>query len=138
MTEKRRETIPEKRHGAATDAQHEAANGHSISFLKGAFVGTLVGTAVGILFAPHAHAALRSLRRQLTDTAADIGDAAADRYREAGAQVSDAVDDLHEQGREAYGKVLSAVGRGAQDVEHHATETRTELNRGAPKARRTS
>lgn len=129
MTEKRRETMTEER--------LEATNGHGdqgVSFLRGLFAGALVGTAAGILFAPQAYAALRSFRRQLTDTAENIGDAAAERYRQTSAQVSDAVDDLHEKGRGAYGKVLSAVVRGAQDVESHATEAQAELRRSAPKA----
>jgi hypothetical protein len=63
-----------------------------------------------------------------------VGDAAAERYRQASTQVSDAVDDLHEKGRGAYGKVLSAVARGAQDVKDHATDAQIELDRSAPKA----
>jgi gas vesicle protein len=120
-----------------TEKRLEATNDHggqAASFLKGLFAGALVGTAAGILFAPQAVAALRSLRRQLTDTAANIGDAAAERYQQASTQVSDAVDDLHEKGRGAYGKVLSAVVRGAQDVKNHATEAQTELDRSAPNA----
>jgi len=120
-----------------TEKRLEATNDHGgqgASFLKDLFAGALVGTAAGILFAPQAVAALRSLRRQLTDTAANIGDAAAERYQQASTQVSDAVDDLHEKGRGAYGKVLSAVVRGAQDVKNHATEAQTELDRSAPKA----
>ena len=129
MTEKQRDTMTEQR--------LEATNGHggqSVSFLKGLFAGALIGTGAGIRFAPQAYAALRNLRRQLTDTAANVGDAAAERYRQASTQVSDAVDDLHEKGRGAYGKVLSAVARGAQDVKDHATDAQIELDRSAPKA----
>jgi hypothetical protein len=76
---------------------------------------------------------LRNLRRQVTDTAANVGDAA-ERYRQASTQVTDAVGDLREKGQGAYGKVLSTVARGAQDVKDHATEAHIELDRGESKA----
>lgn len=130
MTEKRYETM--------TDNRLEATHGQGVSFLKGLFAGALVGTAAGVLFAPQAYAALRNLRRQVTDAAANIGDAAAERYQQASAQVSNAVDDLHEKGRGAYGKVLVAVARGAEEVKNHATEAQTELDRPKASARHSS
>jgi gas vesicle protein len=125
--------MTEKRYDTMTGQPLEATNGQG-SFVKGLCAGALVGTAAGIFFAPQASAALRSLRRQLTDTAANVGDAAAARYRQASTQVSDAVDDLHEKGRGAYGQVLSVVARGAQDVKDHATDAKAELDRSASKA----
>ena len=129
--------MTEERHDTVAEERREATNGHSchgVSFLKGLFAGALVGTAAGILVAPRAQATLRALRRQVTEAAATIGDAAVDGYRQAGAQVSDAVDDLHDKGREAYGKVLRAVVHGAQEVKTLATEAGTERHRPAPKA----
>jgi gas vesicle protein len=125
MTEKPGDTM--------TETRLEATNGQGISFLTGLISGALIGTGIAILFAPQASAALRRLRRQVADTAATAGDAAGERYRQASAQVSDAVDHLHEKGRGAYGSVLGAVARGAQDVKDHATDARIELVRSAPK-----
>ena len=110
-----------------TEPRLEAAAGHSSGFLKGLVGGALIGTAAGVLFAPQINAALRNIRRQLTDTAAGASDAAAEKYREATTRVGDAVDDLQQKGRAVYGKALSAVVRGAEDVKERATEARSEL-----------
>jgi hypothetical protein len=72
-------------------------------------------------------AAVRNLRGQLTDAAAGAGDAAAARYRAATTRVGDAVDDRQQKGRGVYGKALSAVVRGAEDVNERATEAQIEL-----------
>ncbi len=117
----------------------EAAAGHRSRFLTGLVGGALIGTAAGVLFAPQINAALRNIRRQLTDTAAGASDAAAEKYREATTRVGDAVDDLQQKGRAVYGKALSAVVRGAEDVKERATEARSELDQSAaPAARRSS
>ena len=97
----------------------------------------MIGAAVGVVFAPQAQAALRTLRRQLKDAGAS--DTAAERYREAATRVGDAVDDLEQKGREVYGKALSVVVRGAEDVKERATEAQAELDqRAAHAARRSS
>lgn len=75
--------------------------------LAGLFAGALLGTAAGVLFAPQIQAALRNLRRELTDAAADA---------------RDTVDDLQEKGRGAYGKALSVVARGAEEVKERVAE----------------
>jgi gas vesicle protein len=131
MNETRQENTTEPR---------QAAAGHSSGFLlKGLVGGALIGTAAGVLFAPQISAALRNIRRQLTDTAAGTSDAAAAKYREATTRVGDAVDDLQQKGRAVYGKALSAVVRGAEDVKERATEARSELDQcAAPAARRSS
>ena len=120
----------ETRHEDTTEPRVEAA-GQSSRFLKGLFGGALIGTAAGLLFAPQINAALRSIRRQLTDAAAGTSDAAAEKYREATTRVGDAVDDLHQKGRGVYGKALSAVVRGAEGVKERATEAQTELDKSA-------
>ena len=107
-------------------------------FLKGLVGGALLGTAAGVLFAPQIYSALRNIRRQLSVVRADAGDAAAERYRDARIRVADAVDDLHEKGRGVYGKALSVIVRGAEDVKERATEAQTKLDQAAAKAARRS
>lgn len=130
--------MTETRHEDHTGPRLKPANGHSSGFMKGLFGGALIGTAAGVLFAPQIYAALRDLRRQLTDAAADASDAAAERYRDATAAVGDAVDDLEQKGRGVYGKALNVVARGAEDVQKRATEAQTELDRSASNTTRRS
>jgi gas vesicle protein len=127
--------LTETRYEKTTERRPYAARGDRGSFLKGLFGGALIGTAAGVLFAPQIHAALQNRRRQLTDAAADAGDAATEKYREATTRAGDAVDDLKQKGREVYGKALSAVVRGAEDIKKHATEAQTELDQGGNAAR---
>ena len=115
-----------------------AAAGDSSPFLKGLFGGALIGTVAGVLLAPQIHAALRNIRRQLRDRAAGAGEAAADKYREATTSIGDAVDDLQQKGRAVYGKALSAVVRGAEDVKERATKAQSELDQSAADAARRS
>lgn len=119
-----------------TKPQVEAASRQSGHFLTGLFGGAMIGTAAGVLFAPELNAALRTLRRQLTDAAGDAGDAAAERYREATTRVGDAVDDLQKKSRSVYGKTLSVVARGAEDVAERAADAQIELERSASEAAR--
>jgi len=128
--------MTETRHENTTEPRLEAATGHSGGFLKGLFGGALVGTAAGVLFAPQIHAALRNVRRQLTDATADAGDAAAERYREVKTRVGDAVDDLQQKGRGVYGKALTAVVRGAEEIKERATEAQDELDHSDARAAR--
>jgi len=131
MNETRREDTTVPRLAAADD--------DSSRFLKGLFSGALIGTVAGVLLAPQIHAALRTIRRQLRDTAAAASDVAADKYREATTRVGDAVDDLQQKGRAVYGKALSAVVRDAEDVKEPATEAQAELDQSAAdEARRLS
>jgi gas vesicle protein len=126
--------MTETRHESTTEPRLEAPSGHNGDFLKGLVGGALIGAAVGVIFAPQAYAALRTLRRQLTDAS----DAAAERYREAATRVGDAVDDLEQKGRDVYGKALSVVVRGAEDIKERATEAQTELDQSAAHAARRS
>lgn len=127
----------ETRQEDTNEPRLEAAGNRSL-FLKGLFSGVLIGTAAGVLFAPQINAALRNVRRQLTDTAAGARDAAAEGYREATTRVGDAVDDLQQKGRGIYGKALSAVVRGAEDIKERATEAQSELDQSAAYAARRS
>ena len=121
--------MTETRYANTSQRRLHADRGHGGSFLRGLLSGALIGTAAGVLFAPQIQAALQNRRRQLTDAAASAGDASAEKYREAKTRIGDAVDDLKQKGRGVYGKALSAVVRGAEEVKGHATEAQTELDR---------
>lgn len=121
-----------------TNEPRVEAAGNRSRFLKGLFSGVLIGTAAGVLFAPQINAALRNVRRQLTDTAGGARDAAAEKCQEATTRVGDAVDDLQQKGRGVYGKALSAVVRGVEDVKERATEVQTELDQNPAFAARRS
>jgi gas vesicle protein len=101
----------------------------SQAFMKGVFGGALIGTAVGVLFATEIYAAWRHRQRQLIDAAANVSDAAAERYRDATSKAGDVVDDLQQKGRGVYGKALSVVGRGAEAVTERATDAQNDLQR---------
>src|SRR5688572_22463703 len=103
--------MTDTRHENITEQRFEPANGHRNDFLKGLFGGALVGAAAGAFFTPQMYAALRNLRRQMVDAAADANDAATERYRDATTAVGDAVDDLQQKGRGSYEKALSVVAR---------------------------
>ena len=128
--------MTETRHENTTEPRLEATNGQSGGFLIGLFGGALIGTAAGVLFAPQINAAVRNIRRELTDAATGVGDAAAARYRAATTRAGDAVDDLQQKGREVYLNTLSAVARGAEDVNERATEAEIDLNQTAVHAGR--
>ena len=128
--------MTETRHESITEPRLEAANGQSGGFLIGLFGGALIGTAAGILFAPQIKAAVRNIRRQLTDAAAGASDAATAGYRAAATRVGDALDDLQQKGQGVYENTLSAVARGAEDVKERATEAQIELDQTAVHAGR--
>jgi gas vesicle protein len=130
--------MTETGHENTTEPRLKAASGHSGSFLIGLFGGALIGTAAGVLFAPQINAAVRNLRRQLTDAAAGASDAASARYRAATTRVGDAVDDLQQKGPGVHGKALSAVVPGAEDVKEQAVEAQIELDQSAANAARRS
>jgi gas vesicle protein len=130
--------MDETRHEEIAEPRLEAAAGHGSRFLAGLVGGALIGTAAGVLFAPQINAALRNIRRQLTDAAAGASDTAAKKYRGATTRVADAVDDLQEKGRALYGNALTTVVRGAEDVKERATEARSELDQSAAYAARRS
>jgi gas vesicle protein len=130
--------MTEIRHANTTEPRRETASGERSGFLKGLWYGALIGTTAGALFAPQIHAALRNLRRQLTDAAAGASDAAAERYRDTTMRVGDAVDDLQQKGRGIYGKALSVVVRGAEEVKELAAEAQTQLDQSTARAERRS
>jgi len=121
--------MTDARHGNTTEPSPEAASGYNRGFLKGVLGGVLIGTVAGVLFAPTMNAALGNLRRRLKDAAAGT-------YRHATTRVGDAVDDLQQKGRGIYGKALSAVARGADDVKERAADAQAELDQSAAQAAR--
>jgi gas vesicle protein len=128
--------VTDTRHGYTGEPRIGTASGHRASFLKGLFGGVLIGTAAGVLFAPQIYAALGNLRRQLADATAEASDVAAQKYRETTARVGDAVDDLEQKGRGVYGKTLSVIARGAEEVRERATEAQVQLGQSAATAAR--
>ena len=86
--------MTEIRAANTTEPRREIASGERSGYLKGLCYGALIGTTAGALFAPQIYAALRKLRRQLTDAAAGASESAVERYRETTMRVGDAVDDL--------------------------------------------
>lgn len=105
------------------------ASGQGGDFLKGLVGGALFGTAVGVLMAPQIYAVLRNLRRDVMAAAADASHIATDKYQAATVRVGDAVEDLQQKGRDAYGSALNVVVRGAEDVKARATKAQIELDR---------
>ena len=103
--------------------------GHA--FMTGFIGGALLGAAAGVLFAPQVFAALKQIRRELTDAATEASDAATGAYREAAARAGDAAEELHDKGRGAYGRVLSVIIRGAEGVEGKATDALDGLDQSA-------
>jgi gas vesicle protein len=102
-----------------------------LAFTTGLFGGALLGAAAGVLFAPQVYAALRQVRRELADCVSGAGGSATGAYRDATTRAEDAVDDLRDKGRGAYGKVLSVIIRGAEDVEGRAANALDELDQSA-------
>ena len=100
-------------------------------FMTGLFGGALLGAAAGALFAPQIFSAFKQVRRELADCLGEAGESATGAYRDAAARAEDAVDDLHDKGRGAYGKVLSVIIRGAEDVEGKAANALDELDQSA-------
>jgi gas vesicle protein len=109
-------------------------NRNGQAFLTGLFGGALLGTIAGVIFAPQIYAAFKQVRRELADAISDAGDAATGAYREATIRATDAVDDLHDKGRGTYGKVLSVIIKGAEEVEGRATEAQAKVAKSAAKA----
>ena len=114
----------------------ETRHGHG--FLTGLFGGALLGAAAGAFFAPQIQAACQRLRGELTDAVTDAGEAAAGAYREATSRAGSAVHDLQLEGRGAFGKVLSVVIRGADDVKERAAGVQAALDQGSDATRRSS
>jgi gas vesicle protein len=84
-------------------------------FVMGLLTGTVLGAGLGMLLAPKSGS---ELRNQLSDTASSAGRAASEQYRKA----SEAASHLAGKGRELYGKVKGAAGRGAEEARQYAAD----------------
>jgi gas vesicle protein len=78
-------------------------------FLSGLVVGTALGAAAAMLFAPKPG---WEMRRDLADTAGDLGQAAKDRWEDVSEGVASAVD----KGRETYDQAVGTVRQVADDA----------------------
>lgn len=106
------------------DSHDQAENrGAGVGFFMGLLVGTVLGSGLGMLLAPKAGTDLRGEIRQ---RARDVGQKAADRYREAGDKASS----WAEHGRETVDRVRSAVSSGAEEVRRFAARTAGEQATG--------
>jgi gas vesicle protein len=101
------------------------------AFMKGLVGGALLGGAAAVLFAPQIFAALKQMQREVADAATEAGDAATGAYRDAAARAGGAAEELRDKGRGAYGKVLSGIIHGAEDVEAKATDALDGLDQSA-------
>jgi gas vesicle protein len=99
--------------------------------MSGLIGGAVLGAAAAALFAPQILAALKQVRRELAECLSEAGDSATVAYRDAAARAGDAADELHDKGRGAYGKVLSVIIRGAEDVEGKAADALDALDQSA-------
>jgi gas vesicle protein len=119
----------------------QRSDGNGINgFLIGLVAGGAIGAGLAIAFAPRLAS---ELRRRVTRTVDDLGDAASGRYREARARVDgfveevtgrgqalrdevvDAVDGVTARGQAVRDDVADAVGRGAREVERFAMASKT-------------
>jgi gas vesicle protein len=91
-------------------------------FVIGLAAGTVVGACLALWLAPQAAS---ELRKRATESARRVGADATKRYRDAGARVGAAVDQVAEVGQDARDGLADAVVRGAKAVERHATATKS-------------
>ena len=101
--------------------RHDQAEtrGAGVGFVIGLLLGTALGTGLGMLLAPKAGADLRGEMRR---RGRDLGQQAADRYREAG----DTASRWAERGRETVDHVRSAVSKGAEEARRFTARTASE------------
>ena len=103
-------------------AQHRNDSGmESGAFVLGLLTGTLIGAAFAILFAPKPGA---DLRQDLADGAKELGRAARDKWDEASAKASEAV----EKGREAYDEAVAGAREAAEEVGQSSDRVKKAVN----------
>jgi gas vesicle protein len=94
-----------------------ATTAHDYRFLAGLAVGGAVGAGLALWLAPRAAAEIKT---RAIDSARDLGNAAAERYRDARSRVTGAVDGLTRKGQGMRDDVCDGVIRTAHDVESGA------------------
>jgi gas vesicle protein len=97
-------------------------NGPRPGFAAGLITGGIIGAVLALAFAPRPGA---DLRRSVASSARDLGTAASERYRDAAARVSHAVDHLPDRVRAEADDVADAVASDAHDVARFATATKS-------------
>ena len=105
-------------------------------FVIGLLTGAFVGAGLAMWFAPRMGP---ELRRQMTDSARNLGKLASDQYQQASTRVGHAVDEFARKGQAVRDDVADAVARGAHEVERGAHEVERgahEVERGAREVER--
>ena len=92
-------------------------------FVIGLLTGTFVGAGLVMWFAPRSAS---ELGERINDSATRLGERASAQYRQAGARVGEAVNELARKGQDVAGVVAEAVARGANEVELLATAVRSD------------
>ena len=99
-------------------------------FAAGLAVGSIVGAGLAMLLAPRAAA---EIKERAVGSAKELGNAVSERYRDARLRVTGAVDGLTRKGQGVRDGVLDTVvhgaqevERGAQSVQRHATDAKTQ------------
>lgn len=99
---------------------------HGGSFLMGLITGSAIGAGLAIYFAPRLAS---ELRQRVTDSTADLRNAASEGLQDVATRVADVVDrvadvadDVTRRGQVVRDDVADAVGRGAHEVGRGARE----------------
>ena len=102
--------------------QEYAGNRHSNGFVYGLIAGGVIGAGLAIAFAPRLAS---ELRQRVKQSAADLTNAASQKYQDVGARITGVVDGVTAKGQAMRDDVADAVGRGAREVEHFAMASKT-------------
>ena len=92
-------------------------------FLLGLMTGSVIGAGLAMLLAPRPAS---ELRRRVTDSATDLGNAASRRYRDVTTRVADVAVGVTARGQAVRDDVADAVGSGAREVERFAKASKTD------------
>ena len=88
----------------------------------GLLIGACVGAGAVLWLAPRMTA---EIRQRATDSAKGVGQRASEHYRQAGAHLGEAVDELTRKGQGIRDDVAEAVAHGARAVERAATAAKS-------------
>jgi gas vesicle protein len=91
-------------------------------FVVGLLAGTCIGGGLAMLFAPRSGS---DLRRQVADSAKDLGQRASDQYQQVSSRVGEAVDDLTRKGQDVRDDVAETVAQSARDMEQFANTAKS-------------
>jgi gas vesicle protein len=91
-------------------------------FGLGLVIGACVGAGVVLWLAPRVAA---EIRQRATDSAKGLGQRASEHYRQAGASLGEAVDQITRKGQGVRDELADAVAQGAHAVERAATAAKS-------------